>query len=167
MDKMDAALKKHASEHGEELRTRVKALMARRGQLKRVITVTLKTINKGGYDVNVIQQQVENIKGKLKEVEEHDCQIMTELQEHGIAEEDSEVYEEETKPSDVSVVDTRRHRQTTERKQTDYQIRRNNQDDIRKLPVSLQGGATERSKASSLQWRPEGCDGVLGLLWSV
>lgn len=96
MDKMDAALKKHASENGEEVREQVKVLMSRRGQLKRVITVTLKTIHKGGYNDNVIQQQVEKIKGKLKEIEDYDYQIMMLLQENGVAEEEPELHEQET-----------------------------------------------------------------------
>ena len=68
----------------------LKSLRAKRGHLKRVITVTLKSLQQEGVKPEGASDYVTNIQQKLKEVEEYDLLIATELPEH---EEEGDAYD--------------------------------------------------------------------------
>ena len=91
-----AALKTHTGPKAEELRENVRSLLAQRAQIKRVITLTINTIKRGGYTEDVVEQQVDKIKDKIREVEEFDLKIITTIVENGVEESDSDLYNKQT-----------------------------------------------------------------------
>ena len=75
----------------------LKPVKAKRGHLKRVITIGLRKLESEGLEASFVKMQIDGITQKLKEVEELDMQVVAILDEHEICANDPDLYENELK----------------------------------------------------------------------